>query len=83
MTNSPNRIHYACREGNLDRLRDFLRETPHLVNVPDGEGDSPLIIAVRNNHSTLVEHLVSFNIAQVNVNFVDLVSGGYSRLILS
>jgi ankyrin repeat protein len=68
-----NRIHFACIEGNLGRLHKVLGEKPPLINVPDAEGDSPLIIAITNDHLALVEYLLNFNITKVDVNFLDSV----------
>lgn len=51
-------IHIVAASGNVDIAKEILNRGS-LVNIPNGQGKYPLQIAVDNNHTKMVELLVS------------------------
>ena len=52
-------IHKACREGNIEEIRDLIRDEPKLANAVDSSlGWTPLIRAVVCNHYNVAEELL-------------------------
>jgi ankyrin repeat protein len=52
------RILEAARSGALERVEALLEASPELVNVRDGEGGTPLHLAVQGGHAELAELLL-------------------------
>jgi ankyrin repeat protein len=45
-------LHHAARRGDLDRVRDFLRDSPDL-GARDARGYTPLMHAVESKHASV------------------------------
>jgi hypothetical protein len=58
--NKPMSLHEACRVGQVDVVADILGadNAPELINLLDGSSQSPLSIAVKNNHLHLVRYML-------------------------
>lgn len=53
-------LHAAAREGRYDEIRDLLRRGGLDANQEDHNGDTALVIAIRNLHTRTVEVLQLF-----------------------
>jgi ankyrin repeat protein len=58
-------IHLAAIQGNIEKIRTILNETPELLNQTDRYGNTPLHLAAYKGHGALVKFLIS---KEVNVN---------------
>jgi ankyrin repeat protein len=52
-------IHTIVMEGNFDKVKSLLSETPELVNVKTNFGNTPLHIAIRKKHDEIAKFLIS------------------------
>lgn len=60
-------IHEAAKNNRLQALRDFLIKGID-INAKDGQGNTPLMIAVRFNHKELVKYLLERNANSLEKN---------------
>ncbi|KAK3036464.1 hypothetical protein RJ639_030063 [Escallonia herrerae] len=51
-------LHYAARHGDVDAVR-LLVHRGYDVNIPDGDGNTPLMLAAREGHAQMCELLIS------------------------
>jgi hypothetical protein len=60
-------IHQCCRDGNLDLVKELVRNGSH-INARDATSSSPLHYAALNGHIDLVKYLVSEKAFKNNKN---------------
>ncbi|CAL5016210.1 unnamed protein product [Urochloa decumbens] len=53
-------LHCACRRGDAAAARHLVASTGCDVNVPDGDGYTPLMLAAREGHAGVCELLISY-----------------------
>jgi hypothetical protein len=68
----------AAKNGDLDKIKSLLKDNPDLVASRDDSQDTPLLIAVFNNHKEVVGLLLA-NRADVNAKDKD----GFSPLMIA
>ncbi len=56
----------AASGGNMDIIRFLMMKVDVDVNICDSEGNTPLILAAKHNHFSLVQWLVEDKHANVN-----------------
>ncbi len=52
-------IHIASKKGQLEVVKILLNQNPDLLNITDGNGQTPLLWAAVNNHEDLVDYLAT------------------------
>ncbi len=63
-------IHDAAKNGDLEKVKAFLRADPTLISKKDSYGATPLHWAAMNGHQEIVELLLA-NSAEVNLKVID------------
>ena len=64
ISEEPTALHLAVVSGHLKTVRELLFYTP--VDIEDGNGDTPLILAIKNNYVAIFRYLLKRN---ANVNY--------------
>jgi ankyrin repeat protein len=60
-------IHLACKNGHLEIVIVLLKCKPELLNIPDNDGNTPLIHATKRGDRSLVKYLLSQNGIDIHV----------------
>ena len=61
-------LHHACEARDFDAVRKILSVPKVNVNIRNGDGDTPLLCAIKSNNSTIAEMLIK---AGADVNIMD------------
>jgi ankyrin repeat protein len=72
-------LYAAAEKGALEMIQ-ILREAQADINQTDHSKDSPLHVAIRNNHNTVVEALIRWG---ANLEVVNSDSSGFTPLLLA
>lgn len=62
-------LHAACRDGNIDLVKQILTQSPERLEEQDPRGYTPLIIAMAKNHTDVVRWLLQKGASTQEVMF--------------
>ena len=69
MSIDQNEIFDACRQGNVEKIKELYKENPDVINAEDYKGFTPLILATYNEQPNVVDFLLQ------NGAFIDPPNG--------
>jgi ankyrin repeat protein len=55
---NPSDIFDACRQGNIEKVKELYEEYPDIINARDFKGFTPIILASYNNQPAVVDFLL-------------------------
>ena len=58
MATDPKEIFDACRQGNIEKIKELYEANPAILNAEDNKGFTPLILATYNNQAEAVDFLL-------------------------
>jgi len=58
MSKDQNEIFDACRQGNVEKIKELYEENPDIINAEDYKGFTPLILASYNDQPLAVDFLL-------------------------
>ena len=61
-------IFTAINNNDINRIRDLINNNPNIVNQPDSEGKTPLILAVEHFNNDIISLLIENG---ANVNYIN------------
>ena len=68
------KLYISCHEGNLAVLKSIIEGQPTILNLPNEDGNTPLLIALKNNQMLVVQELLQKYFNNVDVNFKNHVN---------
>lgn len=58
MSSDPNDIFDACRQGNIEKVKELYEENPDVITTSDFKGFTPIVLATYNNQPEVVDFLL-------------------------